>query len=266
MKGWVALCRSEETLALLEGYPNAFLLLCQIALRAKWKDCPISGLRAGEALIGDWKKAGLHSKKAYEVAKSRLEKCQLVAFQGGNKGTRAKLINSTVFSVFHEAEGEPEATPMGSQGESKGKPGGTNNKEIKKQGHTETDLFASNGTSSDSPPAAKQTIRWTFENGFEGITPEDHKRWSEAFPTVNLDSSIASASEWLRVNPAKKKKYPGRFLTNWLTRAQERGGYARTSTATGTAFTTPIAGRHPPPSPSANAAQINQYASKIKKG
>lgn len=122
---WIALHCGEEVDTLQENYPNAFLLLCQIARRARWKDCPISGLSEGEALIGDWKSAGLPSKKAYQVAKMRLEKCGLVDFQGGNKGTRAKLLNSTVFSISQTDRGNPEDTPADHKGEARGKRGGT---------------------------------------------------------------------------------------------------------------------------------------------
>lgn len=139
--GWIKLLRSEETLALLENYPNAFLLLTQIAIRAKRKDCQISGLRAGEALIGDWKKAGLHSPKAYQVAKARLEKCGLAAFQGGNKGTRAMLVDSRVFSISRDDRGNQNGKPVVSEGEPNGNQGGTNKNERRKEGYKETYLF-----------------------------------------------------------------------------------------------------------------------------
>lgn len=103
---WIALHCGEETAALLANHPNAFLLLTQIAMRAKWRDCPISGMKAGQAFIGDWRAAGLHSKKAYEVAKMRLEKCELATFQGGNRGTRATLSDSRIFSLSAEPKGE----------------------------------------------------------------------------------------------------------------------------------------------------------------
>ena len=125
---FIALHCGDEAQALIENHPNAFLLLTQIAMRAKWKDCPITGMKAGEALIGDWHKAGLHSPKAYQVAKERLEKCQLATFQGGNRGTRATLIDSRIFSVSNGTRG----TQGGIQGEAGGNLGGTNHKDTQK--------------------------------------------------------------------------------------------------------------------------------------
>ena len=55
-RGFVAMHRGEVVDSLQEQYPEAFLLLCQIARRARVGACPILGLEKGEALIGDWKK------------------------------------------------------------------------------------------------------------------------------------------------------------------------------------------------------------------
>jgi len=63
MMGWVLLHRSDETLVLMKEYPQAFLLLCQIALLAKRKDCRITKLKARQARIGDWREAGITSEK-----------------------------------------------------------------------------------------------------------------------------------------------------------------------------------------------------------
>jgi hypothetical protein len=134
MSRWIAMHCGEEIDALQENYPNAFLLICQIARRARWKECAITGLSEGEAWIGDWKSAGLHSRKAYEVAKKRLEKCGLVHFEGRNKGTTARLIDSRIFSLTAESRGEQKELPEGIQGEPSGNQGGTihtENKEIR---------------------------------------------------------------------------------------------------------------------------------------
>lgn len=100
----------EETEQLLARHPNAFLLLAQIAMRAKWKDCPITGLRADQAFIGDWQAAGLHSEMAYRHAKKCLIDCHLATFKGTNKGTVATLVDTTVFSIS-DRTGTDKATP-----------------------------------------------------------------------------------------------------------------------------------------------------------
>ena len=98
MKRWIALQCGNDTESFMADQPNAFLLLCQIAMRARWKDCPITGMKAGQAYIGDWRQAGIHSEMAYRHAKEVLAKLHLAAFTGTNKGTVATLLNSTIFS------------------------------------------------------------------------------------------------------------------------------------------------------------------------
>ena len=113
MSGFIALHRGDETSALLASHPNAFLLLTQIALRAKWKDCPITKLTRGQAFIGDYQAAGISTEMAYRHAKKVLTDCGLATFQGTNKGTVATLVNATIFSIAANAsngQGNSQAT------------------------------------------------------------------------------------------------------------------------------------------------------------
>jgi hypothetical protein len=116
MSRFIVLHCGDETAALLSQHPNAFLLLTQIAMRAKWKDCPVTRLKAGQAFIGDWREAGLKSEKAYRHAKTVLSDCKLATFQGANKGTIATLADSKVFSISLDARGGQ----TGGQGDSLG--------------------------------------------------------------------------------------------------------------------------------------------------
>lgn len=63
---------SEESEYLLENHPNAFLLLCQIATRARRFNGHIDGLQIGDAIIGDYEKAGLTRQK-YRTALEKLK-------------------------------------------------------------------------------------------------------------------------------------------------------------------------------------------------
>lgn len=64
-------------------------------------------------------------------------------------------------------------------------------------------------------------ITWSKAEGFQGIDAEQRARWAKIAPGVDLDRAITAADQWLRDNPAKRKKQPGRFLTNWIEREQE---------------------------------------------
>lgn len=99
MSGWIAYHRSDEAEELQALHPNAFLLLAHIARRARWKDCPIRKLKAGQAWIGDWDKAGIPTEMAYRVAKKVLSRCGLATFQGTSRGTVATLTGTSVFSL-----------------------------------------------------------------------------------------------------------------------------------------------------------------------
>jgi hypothetical protein len=69
------------------------------------------------------------------------------------------------------------------------------------------------------------SIRWTPEGGWEGITEADRKKWAEAYPACNVSGELARAALWLEANPVKAKKRKWRaFVTTWLSRSQERGG------------------------------------------
>ena len=65
---------------------------------------------------------------------------------------------------------------------------------------------------------------FTLDDGFIGIPYEDLQRWADTYPAVNIAGEIKKAAEWLRSNPSKRKSNYRRFLTNWFSRTQERGG------------------------------------------
>ena len=138
---WIALHCSEDASSLLETHPSAFLLLTQIATRAKWKDCPITRLNKGQAYVGDWKKAGIHSEMAYRHAKKTLESCKFATFKGTNKGTVATLLNSSIYSITNDDRNDPRNSPTTDQGTGQQQAGNgqgtTNHTDTRTHGHTE---------------------------------------------------------------------------------------------------------------------------------
>ena len=101
---FLKLMKTKETMELLTNAPNAFLLLTQIALRAKrTNDFNVHGLTIGQALVGDYKSIGLTERK-YRTAKALLESWGFATFKGTNKGTIATLINSRVFDINEECK------------------------------------------------------------------------------------------------------------------------------------------------------------------
>ena len=78
---------------------------------------------------------------------------------------------------------------------------------------------------SDKSLQAKAIINFTFEtNKWENITSEDIDIWKEAYPACDINLGLKQIRSWLIANPKKKKKNYRRFITNWLSRWQEKGG------------------------------------------
>ncbi len=152
---WIALHCGEEAETLLARHPNAFLLLCQIAMRARWKSCPIKKLQAGEAFIGDWKDAGLHSEMAYRCAKKVLKDCGLAAFRGTNKGTVASLVSTAIFSITAPPNNGPENGPRNTlaadQQRTDNEPTTTNHNDTRDTSSTSTPISEGETTSPAFP-------------------------------------------------------------------------------------------------------------------
>lgn len=56
---------------------------------------------------------------------------------------------------------------------------------------------------------------------FSGINGQ-RDIWLTAYPAISIDTELAKAAAWLIANPSNVKKNYARFLTNWLSRAQEK--------------------------------------------
>lgn len=74
--------------------------------------------------------------------------------------------------------------------------------------------------------------RISFQNlKWEGIGEGDKQAWAKAYPACDIEIELAKMAEWLKANPNKKKSNYRRFITNWLSRAQDHGGTWGTAAA-----------------------------------
>ena len=123
---FIKMIKSQRTSELIKD-PNVFMLLTQIASRAKrTNDFSIHGLEIGEALIGDYESIGL-TRGQYREAIKRAEKYNLITtISTTNKGTVVKLINSDIFDINQEAV-QPPSQPDNNH------PTATNKKEKKEK-------------------------------------------------------------------------------------------------------------------------------------
>ena len=62
--------------------------------------------------------------------------------------------------------------------------------------------------------------------------------WAELYQAVDIRQELRKMKGWLDSNPSKKKTKSGikRFITNWLSRAQDSGGGSRKAIADQTSF------------------------------
>jgi len=115
--GWIKLYRGELTNELLRN-PNAFLLLTQIALRARRTDAfNLANLKLGQCFVGDHQNLGLTRSK-YRTALKFLEKNGFVKVVGKSRlGTVVRLETKDFFDINERASRKSPATssPVSSQ-------------------------------------------------------------------------------------------------------------------------------------------------------
>ncbi len=72
-----------------------------------------------------------------------------------------------------------------------------------------------------SPPKQSKST-FDYSTGlFNGLSAEMLAAWREAYPAIDVRQEIAKAKAWLLANPKNRKSNIERFLTNWLTKAQD---------------------------------------------
>jgi len=83
----------------------------------------------------------------------------------------------------------------------------------------------------DSKPSSKPPkITFNFETKkWENITSDDIQVWKDAYPACDVKAELRKMRAWLLANPDKRKKNYKRFIINWLSRQQDRGGTKRGS-------------------------------------
>jgi len=59
------------------------------------------------------------------------------------------------------------------------------------------------------------------------VTEEQVEEWTKLYPAVDVMQELRKMKGWLDANPSKRKTKKGilRFINNWLSKEQDRGGY-----------------------------------------
>lgn len=81
-------------------------------------------------------------------------------------------------------------------------------------------------TSASTPDkSSKPKVAFNFDSRlWDGITDDRILLWERAYPACDIETELAKMAAWLLANPTKRKSQYERFITNWLSRSQDRGG------------------------------------------
>ena len=79
------------------------------------------------------------------------------------------------------------------------------------------------GSTHDTSREKTPPIDFDFSTGeFSNITEKYLQIWTKAYPAVDILMELRRMAAWLIANPKNRKSNYVRFITNWLTRAQDR--------------------------------------------
>lgn len=71
----------------------------------------------------------------------------------------------------------------------------------------------------------RSRLSWGRLSSWIDITPDHVSVWEQAYPACDIARQLSAMDAWLKANPKKAVKSNWeRFITNWLTKAQDRGG------------------------------------------
>jgi hypothetical protein len=72
---------------------------------------------------------------------------------------------------------------------------------------------------------SRYSINFNFETlTWEGISEQKTSLWEKAYPACDIELELIAMAAWLSANPEHKKVNYERFIVNWLSKSQQRGG------------------------------------------
>ncbi len=219
---------SPESEYLQENHPNAFLLLCTIARRARRYSGLPDGLEIGEAHIGDYHKSGIESERQYRTAKDILIKrghikiCETCRNRKKSttgettRGTLVKILKSDIWDINAKVKDDrrddrPTTDRRPTDDEQERRIKKNKEEENKEQAQTTSSL--------------RSDIYFCFEfKCFKNISKEDEQSWKNLYPAVDIPLELKKMVEWClsEQSKAKSKKKWRSFINNWLRSNNEK--------------------------------------------
>jgi len=82
---------------------------------------------------------------------------------------------------------------------------------------------SSSGVEQTTPD--RKTIEFNLISGeWENIENDQIEKWEKAYPACDIKMQLLKMAVWLKANPKKMKSNYPRFIANWLSRSQDKGG------------------------------------------
>lgn len=81
----------------------------------------------------------------------------------------------------------------------------------------------------ESVPDTSGILLPLIDKSFYDVPKESIKKWSEAYPAVDVEQQLKRMIAWLDANPKRRKTRRGinTFINTWLSREQDKGGRYR---------------------------------------
>lgn len=97
---------------------------------------------------------------------------------------------------------------------------------------TEADTEQIQKKEANASSAPSEKISLDASGKWANVSPALLATWSTAYPALSLEAELSKAAAWIIANPKNKKSNYARFLTNWLSRAQDSARPTPTATPT----------------------------------
>lgn len=146
------------------------------------------------------------------------------------KSTDKKILETVENTAFAEAVDE-QATDKSTDKQQASNRQATASKEYKeckecKEDNKNTSYFLH---SADKSAAVQQEIFISLplnDNSLFDVSKSQIARWRELYPAVDIEQELRNMRGWIDANPTRRKTKKGitRFVNNWLTNAQNKGG------------------------------------------
>jgi len=175
----------------------------------------------------------------YQFCENNLEKKRIICRQNGKtitvKFPKLKDLTddytSRIVRSDSEVSSELVRNESGMNPVHKNKEVRIKNKDIKKEEKNKSIARNENRSKPSS-------ISFDFDSQlWEGISDKDKELWAKTYPACDIDRELLKMADWLISNPTKRKSNYRKFISNWLSRQQDRGGSQR---GTGSRFESDI--------------------------